>query len=70
MVETSESDIHKVCFAIVYTKQGYQMAVGLFGELALIDLETLQKTRTLEKTNHTEIIDLTSSPCGQILIVN
>jgi hypothetical protein len=38
--------------------------VGLFGELAVVDLESLEKLKTLDEGTSTEVIGMASSPCG------
>jgi hypothetical protein len=64
LVQEYEHPSHRACFAIIKNKSGSQLALGLFGEIIVVDLETLEEIRVLDDGITTECMDLASSPCG------
>ena len=64
LVQEIDHYTHRPSFAIIFNKHGYQLVLGLYGELTVIDLETLEKLKILDEGTSTEIMDIASTPCG------
>ena len=56
---------------MVQNNSGHHLALGLYGELLLINIDSLESLPDpLDDGIATEIIDIAATPCGQILVVN